>query len=237
MKPRFFLASFLFPLALLSGLSAAEKPSPLTANAAEVLRDNVAAQIQAKLDKGVKTAADLAPELKKLEEYAAKYAEYPELVADFALVKAAAYLEGLGDQAAGRKLLVAISRDYAGTPAAEQATKAVELLDRTMKRDADTVDLVPLARQITAKADAGSHSEAAFATELAKFDALIGKYADNREAAADLALAKALLYVRVIKDPIKAREQLLAVTTKYHDTLAAASAQEELAGLTETAKR
>ena len=231
------LASLFFSLALLSGLGAADKkPSPLTANGAENLRNDVIEQIQAKMDKGAKSAADFAPELKKLDEHAAKYAEYPELVAEFALVKVALYLDGLNDQVQGRKMLVAIGRNYPGTPAAEQAAKALELLDRTMKRDAATADLVPLARQITAKADAGSHSEAAFAAELAKFDALIAKYADNQEAAADLALAKALLYLRVIKDPIKAREQLLAVTTKYPDTLGAASAQEELAGLAETAK-
>jgi len=237
MKLRSLLAHFLFPLALLSGLHAAEKPSPLTANAAENLRNDVMAQIQAKFDKGANSAADFAPELKKLDEHAAKYAQYPDLVADFVMVKVALYLDGLGDLVQGRKMLVALNRDYPGTPAAEQAARALVRLDQVAQRAAAEGDLVPWAKQITAKADAGSHTEAEFTAELAQLDALITKYADNREAAADLVLAKALFYLRVLKNPVKASEHLLALTTSYRGTLAAASAEETLAGFEEAARR
>jgi hypothetical protein len=237
MQLRPLLASFLFPLALLSSLHAAQKPSPLTANAAENLRNEVMAQIQAKFDQGANTAADFAPELKKLDQHAARYAEYPDLVADFAMVKVALYLDGLNDLVEGRKMLVALSRDYPGTPAAEQAALALVKLDQTAKRDANLEDLAPWARQVTAKADAGSRTEAEFAAELAQLDALITKYADNREAAADLVLAKALLYLRVLKDPVKASQHFLALTTEYRGTLAAASAEEILAGFEEASKR
>lgn len=237
MKLRSLLALFVFPLALLSGLHAAGKPSPLMANAAENLRNDVVAQIQAKFDQGAKSAADFAPELKKLDEHAARYAEYPDLVADFAMVKAALYLEGLNDLVQGRKMLVALGHDYPGTPAAEQAAQVLARLDQVAKRDAAVDDLVPWAKQVTAKADAGSHTEAEFSTELAQLDALITKYADNREAAGDLALAKALFYLRVLKDPVKASAQLLALTTGYRGTLAAASAEETLAGFEEASRR
>ena len=160
MKLRSLLARLLFPLALLSGLHAAEKPSPLMANAAENLRNDVVAQIQAKFDKGASSAADFAPELKKLDEHAARYAEYPDLVADFAMVKAALYLEGLNDPVQGRKMLAALTRDYPGTPAAEQAAKVLVRLGQIAQRDAATDDLVPWAKQVTAKADAGSRTEA-----------------------------------------------------------------------------
>jgi len=237
MKLRSLVASFLFPLALFSGLHAAGTPSPLMANAAENLRNEIMAQMQAKFDKGANSAADFAPELKKLNEYAAKYAEYPDLVADFAMVKAALYLDGLNDLVQGRELLVALSRDYPGTPAAEQAAKALVRLDQVAQRAAADGELVPWARQVTTKAEAGSHTEADFTAELAQLDALITKYADNREAAADLALAKALFYLRVLKNPVKASEQLLAITTSYRGTLAAASAEETLAGFEAASRR
>ncbi len=238
MKPRFTLASFVLPLALLSGLHAADKqPSLLVGNAAEVQRTYVVAKIQAKLDRGVSSAADFAPELKNLEEQAAKYAEYPELAADFAMVKAGLYLDGLNDRAQGRKLLTAVTRDYAGTPSAKQAAQVLGLLDQMEKRDAADDDLLPVAQKITDKAKAGSHTEAAFAPELAKLDALVTKYAANREAAANLALAKAVFYVRVLEDSAQGRKLLLAITTGYRDTLAAARAQETLEGLEPSPQR
>ena len=236
MKPRFIL-SLLLSLAWLGSALAAEKTNLMVANAAEVRRDDVVARIQKKIDAGAKSAADFAPELKLLEEHAAMYAKYPELVADFAMVKAALYLDGLEDRAEGRKLLAAVRRDFAGTPAAEQAGQTLELLDRAEKREAADVDLVPLTQQITAKANAGSHGEAVFSAELGKFDALLTKYAGNPEAAGNIALAKAMFYLRVLQDPIQARKLLQTVTSSYPDTLAAVNAQDFLDRLAEPGKR
>lgn len=236
MKPRFIL-SLLLPLALLGPALAAEKTPLMVANAAEVRRDEVVARIQKKIDGGAKAAADFAPELKLLEEHAAMYAKYPELVADFAMVKAALYLDGLEDRAEGRKLLAAVRRDFPGTPAAEQAAQTLDTLDRDDKRSAADADLLPLAQGITAKATAGTRGEAAFSAELAKFDALLAKYAGNHEAAGNIALAKAMFYIRVLQDPVQGRKLLQAVPISYPDTLASASAQDLLDRLAESGKR
>lgn len=237
MTIRLLLACLCLSFPLLLSLRAAQKPSPLVANGAETARNDVTAKIQEKIDKGAHAAADFAPELKKLDEYAARYADYPELAADFAMVKAALFLDGLEDRAEGRKLLAAVTRNYAGTPAAEQAARAIDVVDRTEKRNVADEELIPLVQQISAKADAGTHNVAAFAAELAKLDALIAKYADNREAAGNVALAKAMFYVRVVDQPAEGRKQLLAVTTNYRDTLAALAAQESLDAPDESAKR
>jgi hypothetical protein len=88
-----------------------------------------------------------------------------------------------------------------------------------------------LVEQVTAKAKAGARDRAAYATELAQLDALRTKYADNREAAANVALAKALLHLQVLGDTTQAKEQFVAITTGYSGTLAAATAQQALAEL------
>lgn len=236
MKLRLLLACLCLSLPLLTDLGAAEKPSPLMANAAENLRNDVVDQIQAKMNKGLSAAKDFDAEIKKLDEYTAKYAQYPELAADFVSLKASLYFEAIGDQAEGKKWLNVIRRDYAGTPAAEEAAKALTELDQAAQRAVVDPELNPLVQQMVIKAKGGARREAAYTTELAKLDALVTKYADNREAAGTVALAKAMFYLRVLEDSDRARKQLLDLTTRYSRTLAAASAQQALDALDEEAK-
>ena len=98
-------------------------------------------------------------------------------------------------------------------------------------------DLKALIEQITAKLRAGQRSAEALAPELAQFDALLKKYADQKtDDVAEIAIMQALLYVQVLGDEAKGIELLTALRDNFAGTKPAAAVDSMLAQLEQSAK-
>lgn len=77
-------------------------------------------------------------------------------------------------------------------------------------------DLQSLVTKIQAKLQAGQRSEAALAPELADFDALVTKYkGKDSDAAAQISLLRATLYLQVFNDMAKGRQLLEQIKTDF----------------------
>jgi thiol-disulfide isomerase/thioredoxin len=104
--------------------------------------------------------------------------------------------------------------------------------------DSPKAELRALVEQIKAKLQAGAHSADELKPEIAAFDALLAKYAGQKtEEVAEIAFMKALLYLQVFEDHIRAREQLLALKSDFAGTKPAEAVDQILAQLDEAAKR
>jgi len=85
--------------------------------------------------------------------------------------------------------------------------------------DPVTAELGALVNQITEKLRAGSRTPEALATEIAAFDALLAKHADQKtDAVAEIAMMKALLYVQVFENLEQGRAQLVAIKENFPGT-------------------
>lgn len=97
-------------------------------------------------------------------------------------------------------------------------------------------DLKVLVTDIKAKLQAGQRTPEALAPELARFDALETKYADQKEDAAVISFMKAMLYLQVFNDEAKGREMLLAMQKAYPGTKSATAVDRVMAQLDQMAK-
>lgn len=108
-----------------------------------------------------------------------------------------------------------LAQDAAATPAPAAASN---LDDQAIQ------DLQALVGDVRTKIQAGQTTVEALSPELAQFDALLSKYAEQKtDIVANIALMQAALYLEVIKDEPKARELLLALQQNYPGTNAATS--------------
>jgi thiol-disulfide isomerase/thioredoxin len=96
--------------------------------------------------------------------------------------------------------------------------------------DPVTAELRTLVGKIKAKINTGPRTVEALAPELAEFDVLLAKYADQKtDAVANIALMRAALYLQVLQEETKGRELLIAIKTNFPDTKAAGSVEQILA--------
>jgi thiol-disulfide isomerase/thioredoxin len=117
----------------------------------------------------------------------------------------------------------AFAQDAAPAPAAETSPAAA--------------DLKSVLDQIMTKLRAGQRSAADLAPEIAKFDALLAKYAGQKtDDVAEIALMKALLYVQVLEDEEKGHALLVDVRNNFAGTKPAA-AVDSLLGQVEQAMK
>ncbi len=119
MKLRTLLASLVLGLSVLTGAfaqDAASAPSPAAADLKTLV-----GKIRQKLSAGDKTAAALATELAEFDALLAKYPEKNDDTAQIAMMKASLYVQVLGDEETGKKLLAALETDFPGTKPAAQA--------------------------------------------------------------------------------------------------------------------
>lgn len=93
-------------------------------------------------------------------------------------------------------------------------------------------DLKELVDRIKSKLSQGQRTADALAQEIADFEPLISKYADSPEKGAEIALARANLYLQVIKDPETAKKLLGEIQTSYPDTKAGTRAKSALYKMT-----
>jgi thiol-disulfide isomerase/thioredoxin len=97
-------------------------------------------------------------------------------------------------------------------------------------------ELRQLVARTNAKINAGGKTAEALASEIAAFDTLLAKYPGKSEESAQIALARAGLYVMILRDEAKGRELLEAIKAEFVGTRAAANAERQLALLTPEAK-
>jgi thiol-disulfide isomerase/thioredoxin len=236
MKLRLLLPILCLALASLPGLRGQDaKPDPEQAgnDALQALLK----QVQAKVDAGQHSAAELAPEIAKFDEHIAAFSASEETAARFAFMKAMLYIEVINDLVKGRELLLAVKRKYPDSEAAQNVQPVITSLEKAAQRDAVNPDLQPLIEQIMAKARGGARTEEALAPEIAKLDELTTKYAANPEAAAVVAFTKAMVYAQVLGDTARGRQLLNALAEKYPDTQSVSAAANVLTQMAETEKR
>lgn len=231
-KLRPFLSLLGLTLALLPAVRAQpQKPDMLGAMVAADTVDELTKKIRAKVEKGALTAEAFAPELKELDENIATFADNKEFAAQFAFMKALLYVQVLDDLPRARQLLEALQRDYPDTEFATNAGQILPKVEEAIARDAATPELRPLIAKIRTKIQAGARTEAAFADELAKLDALIARYSGKPESAATVIMTKVMLHAQALAQPAKSRELLVALAKKYPDTEAARAVPQLLAQL------
>jgi len=98
-------------------------------------------------------------------------------------------------------------------------------------------DLKALVGDIKTKLQTGQRNAAAIAPELARFDALLAKYADNKtDDVAAIAYMQALLYVQVLEDTAKGKQLLLALKEKFPGTEPAKSVDRAVAQIDQMEK-
>lgn len=116
------LAGLVLGSVIFSVAPAQETPpaAPAPANAQSDLNALVA-RIKAKLGRGEKTAAALAPELAEFDTLLAKYPAKDDASAQVAFMRAMLYMQVLNDTETGRKLLADIQAGFPGAKAAVQA--------------------------------------------------------------------------------------------------------------------
>lgn len=225
-------------LACLPALRAQEPKADLLGGlvASDIL-EGVLKKVQEKAAAGSRSAADLAPELKELDDAIERFAADKELAGRFAFIKGMIHTELIGDRTTGRALLENVKHDYPGTEAAGNATQVLAALAQAAEREVVNPELQPVIDQVVAKARGGSRQEADFAPELAKFDALLAKYTGNAEVSAYVTISKAMLYLQVLNDTTKGRDLLNTVVAKYPGTTVVRAAQQTLGQLDAGAQR
>lgn len=97
-------------------------------------------------------------------------------------------------------------------------------------------DLQALIGDIKTKLAANQRTPEALAPELARFDALAAKYADQKEEAGVISFMKAMLYLQVFNDEAKGRDMLLALQKSFPGTKAATAVERVVAQLDQMAK-
>jgi thiol-disulfide isomerase/thioredoxin len=97
------------------------------------------AQVKEKLDAGKTTAADLAENLKSINDLIVKHLKDPnrEQLARLYLLAAHIYGDGLKDAAKNRAILNQVARDFRGTMAAQGAALSLAKLDAQAAADPD----------------------------------------------------------------------------------------------------
>ena len=100
-------------------------------------------QIQAKIQAGKRSAADLAPDLAAFDKLVDKYKDKKDDdAAQIAYMRAALYLQVLEETEKGKAMLVQIKADYPGTKAAQAVDRLLETLERRVKAEAAKASLV-----------------------------------------------------------------------------------------------
>lgn len=136
MKTRLVLIPLLITTLLAPTLPAAETPAKPTPPTDAEVKANFDA-INVKIREGKRSAADLAPEVKKFDDLiAAKRESAPAAAAYAAYLKATLYLQVLRDEENGNAMLKAIPVDFPGTYHAARAQASLDALDRKAKADA-----------------------------------------------------------------------------------------------------
>jgi thiol-disulfide isomerase/thioredoxin len=108
---------------------------------------------------------------------------------------------------------------------------------RAEPTDPVMLDLKTLVDQVTAKLKTVPPTVEAFAPELARFDALLAKYAGQKtEPVANISLMKAIFLLQVLHDDARGRAQLLSLKTDFPGTKAANSVDQIFAQLDQAAK-
>lgn len=237
--PGLFLFSCLL-LAPLAGLHAQTNNSPDivgtmlgTLDPAELIQ----AKINTKVKAGLRSEADLAPEIKQIDENIKARAANKEVAGRLAFLKALVYADVIHDPVKARDLVRAVQRDYPGTEAAHNAADISREIEMLARRAILAPELQALEEQIMDRIDAGTASEAAQKQEIAQFNALGAKYAGKPAAAAEVALSRAMYHLMALQQPREAREMLMALREKYPATGAADDAKAVLEKLNETASR
>ena len=142
MKLRPLFASLVLALTAPS-FASAQDAAPATPPAAVPAPATVATElsaivgkVSAKLSAGQRTAEALAPELAEFDSLLAKHPEKNDDVAQVVLMKAMLYVQVLGDEDGGKKILNQLVADYAGTKAATQAANTLAQLSPEAKAKA-----------------------------------------------------------------------------------------------------
>lgn len=123
MKLRSLLAALVLGLASLTSLMAQDAaPTPTSAKAD---LQALVGRITTKLRAGERTADALAAELKEFDALLAKYPQKNDDTAEIAMMKALLYVQVLGDEEMGRKLLGEVVANFPGTKPAAAADRAL----------------------------------------------------------------------------------------------------------------
>ena len=125
------LGSFLFSPALAQNPAPAAEPAPVIKEMRALV-----GQVREKMQAGKRSAEDLAPQIAAFDALLAKYPEKSNDTAQVAMMKASIYLEVLGDEETGKKLLTALVADYPGTRTATNATRVLASLTPEAKAKA-----------------------------------------------------------------------------------------------------
>jgi len=90
-------------------------------------------------------------------------------------------------------------------------------------------ELKAITQGVRAKANAGQTNEADFAPDLAAFDTLIAKHAGEKtDAVAQILFLKAMLYLEIIRNPVKGKDCINQLKHDYPDTKPAKDADHYL---------
>jgi peroxiredoxin len=126
MKTKLFLAAAVVLVALSSPPRASAQPM---APPAELT--NLIARVNAKLEDGKRTEADLAPELKEFDSLLAKHkGEKTEEVAQILFMEAMLYLQVLENTDKGAELIKQLQRDYPKTKPAQNADQILASIEK-----------------------------------------------------------------------------------------------------------
>ncbi|HTL68379.1 MAG TPA: TlpA disulfide reductase family protein [Lacunisphaera sp.] len=127
----------------------------------------------------------------------------------------------------------AFAQDNPAAPAAPAAAPTAPAAPALTPAQAE---LQALIGDIKTKLTANQRTPEALAPELARFDALAAKYADQKEEAGVISFMKAMLYLQVFNDEAKGREMLLALQKAYPGTKPATAVDRVIAQLDQMAK-
>jgi thiol-disulfide isomerase/thioredoxin len=130
--------------------------------------------------------------------------------------------------------LLALGLAFAGLSTAAEPTPAPAL---PAPANSPKEDLAALVAQIKGKLQAGANTAADLKTDLAAFDTLLGKYADQKtDEVAQIALMKAMLYIQVLGDMEQGKAMLTALKNDFAGTKPAEAVDGILAKLDEQAQ-
>jgi thiol-disulfide isomerase/thioredoxin len=213
-------------------------------NAVMTELNNLIGRINAKLQAGKITEADLADNLRDFDDIIVKHkGEDSDALAQVLAAKGELYIKFLKDYAKGAQTLVQIQHDFPGTETAKRADNALPQIQAMIRRVAATSTNVigglnDLIGRINVKIKAGKDTEADLADNLKEFDALIVKH--KGEDPADLAhvlVMKAELYEKVLEDYEKLFQVAEQIQHDFPGTDAAKSFEAAMPGLREQAEK
>ena len=141
------LALVVLALALLAPLraaAAAAPPAKATATNAVTLRlEAMIKKINAKLQAGQRSAADLAEDMKAFDAFIAERpADQSPEMAQVVWMKAMLYLQVLDDSAKARETILLVQKNYPGTPQAKQAVEVLAQIEKLQAMKAIQQNLV-----------------------------------------------------------------------------------------------